>query len=69
MKDDCSNAHATQPPDNLIPTFIVGAHVKPESTGTGTSTHLNLLRTIEDLAGTRAVGESHSRTAITGIWQ
>jgi acid phosphatase len=69
VKDDCSNAHPTQPPDNRIPTFIVGAHVKPKSSGTKTYTHLHLLRTIEDLAGTRAVGASKTVPPITGIWQ
>jgi len=69
VKDDCSNAHPTQPPDNRIPTFVVGAHVMPASTAGDTFTHLNLLRTIEDLAGTRAVGKSKTVKPIAGIWQ
>lgn len=69
VKNDCSNAHLTPPPDNRIPTFIVGAHVTPRAEDDHQHTHLDLLRTIEDLAGTRAVGKSKDAQSITGIWQ
>ncbi|MFC1440492.1 alkaline phosphatase family protein [Streptacidiphilus sp. N1-10] len=52
---------------NQVPTIIVGQSVK---TGTYDETvnHYNLLATLEQMYGLKAVGNSASATAITDIW-
>ncbi|MGI8867725.1 MAG: PKD domain-containing protein [Mycobacteriales bacterium] len=53
---------------NQIPTVIVGPRVKPGNYSTSIN-HYNVLRTIEDAAGTGTVGASTSAAPITNIWQ
>ena len=65
---DCEHAHPTTPPDNRIVTIIVGEHVK-KGPNPMTVTHLNLLRTIEDMYGVPPIGQSASVPPITGSWQ
>jgi len=53
---------------NLIPTIIVGQHVKAGGNGT-MYTHYNLLRTIEDIYGLTPLGGSANAQPIAGIWK
>jgi acid phosphatase len=67
---DCKTQKSidTKPPDNHIPTIIVGQHVKAPSTNSTVYTHYNVLRTIEDMEGIPAIGGSKTVQPITGIW-
>ncbi|MEY9944152.1 alkaline phosphatase family protein [Kitasatospora sp. GAS1066B] len=56
-------------PTNQIPTLLYGQHVTPGSTAGARYTHLDLLRTLEDLAGlTSHAGGAATAGDITGIW-
>ena len=64
--DRCEHAMNTNPPDNHIPTIIIGEHVTPVPNDT-TVTHRNLLSTILALEGLPPIDPSAA--PITGIWQ
>ncbi|QMU77595.1 acid phosphatase [Streptacidiphilus sp. PB12-B1b] len=53
--------------NNQIPTIIVGQSVAPGSYDQ-TVNHYNLLATLEQMYGLKAVGSSAGQTPITGIW-
>jgi hypothetical protein len=54
---------------NKIPTVLYGQPVTPGSSSATTYNHYNLLRTLEDLAGTSThAGQAASASDITGIW-
>jgi hypothetical protein len=54
---------------NRIPTVLYGQQVTPGSSSSTTYNHYNLLRTLEDLAGTSThAGQAASASDITGIW-
>ena len=54
---------------NRIPTVLYGQPVTPGSSSATTYNHYNLLRTLEDLAGTSThAGQAASAGDITGIW-
>lgn len=65
----CANALPTHPPDNHIPTIVVGAHVRRGHPGTMTVTHHNLLRTILDMEGLPPFAGATTAAPITDIWQ
>ncbi|HET7499946.1 MAG TPA: alkaline phosphatase family protein [Kofleriaceae bacterium] len=52
---------------NQIPTIFVGPMVKPGRYSEGIS-HFSVLRTIEDIYGLPAIGQSAGATAITDVW-
>ena len=52
---------------NRIPTVFVGQMVRP-GVYDNHITHLNVLRTIEDMYSLPAVGESETNTPITNVW-
>jgi hypothetical protein len=54
---------------NRIPTVLYGQPVTPGSSTSTTYNHYNVLRTLEDLAGTAShAGMAATATDITGIW-
>ena len=54
---------------NRIPTVLYGQPVTPGSSSATTYNHYNLLRTLEDMAGTSThAGQAASASDITGIW-
>lgn len=54
---------------NRIPTLLYGQPVAPGSSTATAYTHYDLLRTLEDLAGTTAhAGQAATASDITGIW-
>ncbi|MGA5824033.1 alkaline phosphatase family protein [Kitasatospora sp. NPDC094028] len=54
---------------NRIPTVFYGAHVTPGSSSSTTYNHYNVLRTLEDLAGTTShAGNAATASDVTGIW-
>ncbi len=54
---------------NRIPTVLYGQPVTAGSSSATTYNHYNLLRTLEDLAGTSShAGQAASASDITGIW-
>jgi hypothetical protein len=54
---------------NRIPTLFFGQPVKPGSSSAANVNHYNVLRTLEDLAGTSThAGQAASVPDITGIW-
>jgi hypothetical protein len=54
---------------NRIPTVLYGQPVTPGSSSATTYNHYNLLRTLEDLAGTSThAGQAASASDITGVW-
>ncbi|MFG1806438.1 alkaline phosphatase family protein [Streptomyces sp. NPDC049040] len=54
---------------NRIPTVLYGQPVTPGSSSSTTYNHYNLLRTLEDLAGSSThAGQAASASDITGIW-
>jgi phosphatidylinositol-3-phosphatase len=54
---------------NHIPTVLYGQPVTPGSSSSATYNHYNLLRTLEDLAGTVShAGNAASAADITGVW-
>jgi phosphatidylinositol-3-phosphatase len=58
----------TKPPaKNRIPAIFVGPMVKPGKYDQQ-YTHLDLLRTLEEMYGLPLLGASQSATAITGVW-
>ncbi|MFI1378383.1 alkaline phosphatase family protein [Embleya sp. NPDC020886] len=54
--------------ENRIATILYGAHVKPGQYP-GRKDHYSLLRTFEDMYGTRRSGQAATATPITEIWQ
>jgi hypothetical protein len=58
----------TKPPSNRIPTIFIGPMVKPGAIGTQ-YTHLDLLRTIEEMYGLPLLGKSKDARVITDVWK
>ncbi|WP_406298685.1 putative Ig domain-containing protein [Embleya sp. NBC_00888] len=54
--------------ENRIATVLYGAHVKPGRYA-GRKDHYSLLRTFEDMYGTRRSGQAATATPITEVWQ
>jgi acid phosphatase len=52
---------------NHIPTFVVGAGVRPGSYPQRID-HYSLLRTVEDMYGLEPLGSAASATPLTGVW-
>ncbi|OPC80855.1 hypothetical protein B4N89_07740 [Embleya scabrispora] len=53
--------------ENRIATILYGAHVKPGQYA-GRKDHYSLLRTFEDMYGTRRSGQASTATPITEVW-
>lgn len=66
----CCPGITTPPPDNRIPTLLIGAAVKPGSMSNTPYTHHDLLRTVLDLYGLPLFAGAATGCAsdITGIW-
>ena len=64
--DRCEHAMNTNPPDNHIPTIVIGEHVKLGSNDQEVN-HRNLLSTILALEGLPPIDTNAA--PITGIWQ
>jgi phosphatidylinositol-3-phosphatase len=61
--------HKTEPPRNRVPMVVIGSMVKNGVVSTAQYTHLNLLRTIEEMYGLSFLGQSGNVTAIVDIWK
>jgi hypothetical protein len=58
----------TKPPKNRIPTIFVGPMVEPRPSDKQ-YTHLDLLRTLEEMYGLPLLGASKNATIITDVWK
>jgi acid phosphatase len=65
----CPGGITTVPPQNRIATIIVGEPVKKDWTSSDPYTHLDLLRTILDMAGLPPFAGAVTAKDITGIWK
>jgi len=59
----------TKPPQNRIPTIFVGAMVKAGVVSDKQYTHLDLLRTLEEMYGLPLLGGSQQGKAINDVWK
>jgi hypothetical protein len=60
---------AFQPGTDLVPALALGPTVEPGSEYSPRTSHIGLLRTIEDAWGLLRLGSSKRAAPITGIWQ
>jgi len=58
----------TKPPSNRIPTIFSGPMVKQNMVSDKQYTHLDLLKTLEEMYGLPLLGGSQNAIAITDIW-